>query len=100
MDVYFAGTTMRDVCTRYSPHSLGIEERKLVQYGLMKGFIRHLKKYPVKLPNEPGSSRHRHFYKWFNGCHSYDEICCKTGLTFQELDEKVENDPSIVVCWK
>ena len=95
-----AGITVRDVCSRYNPHSLGIDERKLVQYGLLKGLIRHLKKYPIKLPNEPGNHRHKHFYRWFNGCHSFDEICCKTGLSYQELDEKVENDPSIVVCWK
>ncbi len=95
-----AGTTIKDVCCRFCPHLMGIDERKLVQYGLMKGFIRHLKKYPIKLPNEPGSSRHRLLYRWFNGCHSFDEICSKTGLTSQELDEKVDNDLSIVVCWK
>ncbi len=95
-----AGTTMRDVCIRYNPYVLGIDERKLVQYGLMKGFIRHLKKYPIKLPHEPGSCRLKKLYKWFNGCYSYDAICCMTGLTGQELDGMVENDQSIVVCWK
>lgn len=23
-----------------------------------------------------------------------------TGITYQELDERLENDPNIVVCWK
>ena len=54
-------------------------DRRLIQYGLMKGLVRRLHKYPVKLPNESGNSRHRHLYRWFNGCHSMDEICCETG---------------------
>ncbi len=95
-----AGTTVRDLCSRYNPHSMGVDPRKLIQFGLMHCLIRRLHKYPVKLPNEAGSSRMRHLYRWFNGNHNYDEICCQTGLTHKELDEKLENDPSIVVCWK
>jgi len=94
------GTTVRDLCARHNPHTLGIDERKLIQFGLMTGVIRRLEKYPIKLPNEPGSSRMRHLYRWFNGRHSYDEICTLTGQSYQELDSKVESDPSIVVCWK
>ncbi|KAI0207176.1 GATOR complex protein NPRL2 [Lamellibrachia satsuma] len=95
-----AGTTVRDLCIQHNPHALGIDERKLIQYGLMKGFIRRLHKYPIKLPNEPGSNKLSHLYRWFTGYNSYDEICCQTGLSYRELDDKVESDPSIVVCWK
>ncbi|ELT95816.1 hypothetical protein CAPTEDRAFT_222035 [Capitella teleta] len=95
-----AGTTVRDLCARYHPHSLGIDVRKLIQYGSMQGYIRRLHKYPVKLPNEGGSSFLRHLYRWFSGAHSYDEICTATGLSHQELDEKLDCDPSIVICWK
>lgn len=94
------GTTVRDLCTRYNPHGLQVDERRLIQFGLIKGLIRRLHKYPIKLPNEAGSSRLRDLYRWFNGGHSMDEICCEVGMSYQELDDKIESDPSIVVCMK
>ena len=30
----------------------------------------------------------------------YLVFTCLSGLSYAEIDEKVENDPSIVVCWK
>lgn len=49
--------------------------RKLIQFGLIKKLIRRLQKYPVKVIRDE-KSRPPRFY---TGCHSYDEICCKTG---------------------
>lgn len=94
------GTTVRDLCNRYNPHNLKIDEKKLIQFGLMKGLIRRWHKYPIKLTSESDSHRQRNLHNWFNGLHSYDEICCKTGHSYQEIENKVENDPSIVMCWK
>jgi len=95
------GTTVRDLCIRYNPHSVYIDEIKLVQFGVMKGIIHRLHKYPVQLTPDPQASvKQRNLTKMFNGLSSYDEICCKTGLSYQELDEKVESDPRVVVCWK
>lgn len=99
--------------------------RRLIQFGLMKNLIRRLQKYPVKVIRDERSRPPR----LYTGCHSYDEICCKTGrflilsvystqrvitgrkpaslwcfdisgISYQELDERLENDPNIVVCWK
>lgn len=100
--------------------------RRLIQFGLMKNLIRRLQKYPVKVMRDERSRPPR----LYTGCHSYDEICCKTGrflfmhtllshklwsvekkhvcswcyvisgICYQELDERLENDPNIVVCWK
>lgn len=96
------GTTVRDVCTRHNPLFAKIDERKLIQYGVMKSFIRRLHKYPILLSGEgPSSGPHQKpFRMYLDGLHSYDEICCKTGLNYQELDEKVEKDSgNIVICW-
>jgi len=49
--------------------------RRLIQFGLMKGLIRRLQKYPVKVSRDERS----HPARLYTGCHSYDEICCKTG---------------------
>lgn len=90
------GTTVRDLCSRYSHQLQKVDDRKLIQFGLMKGLIRRLQKYPVKVVRDERSRPPR----LYTGCHSYDEICCKTGMSYRELDERLENDPNIVVCWK
>ncbi|XP_023251993.1 GATOR complex protein NPRL2-like [Seriola lalandi dorsalis] len=90
------GTTVRDLCSRYSQQLQRVDERRLIQFGLMKSLIRRLQKYPVKVIRDERSRPPR----LYTGCHSYDEICCKTGISYQELDERLENDPNIVVCWK
>lgn len=104
------GTTVRDLCTRYNPHSLRVDERKLIQFGLMMNLIKKLHKYPVKLPNVPvkqsGSQskieahRIKTLYKWFSGRHNFDEICCKIGVSHHDLEKMIEEDPNVVVCWK
>ncbi|XP_029630456.1 GATOR complex protein NPRL2 isoform X1 [Salmo trutta] len=97
------GTTVRDLCSRYSQQLQRVDERRLIQYGLMKALIRRLQKYPVKVTRDERSRPPR----LYTGCHSYDEICCKTvpfpvfaGMSYKELDERLENDPNIIVCWK
>lgn len=40
------GTTIKDLCIRLNPHSKRINERKLVQFGVLKGFIQRI--YKVK----------------------------------------------------
>lgn len=57
------------------PLSLNPHPRKLIQFGLMKNFIRRLQKYPVRVSREDRG----HPPRLYTGCHSYDEICCKTG---------------------
>lgn len=55
--------------------------RKLVQYGVMKGLLRRLHKYPIDLKHSPETSiaRGKPVAKYFDGAHSYDDICAKTG---------------------
>lgn len=57
------------------PVSFLLTPRRLIQFGLMKGLIRRLQKYPVKVARDERS----HPARLYTGCHSYDEICCKTG---------------------
>ncbi|CAG07001.1 unnamed protein product, partial [Tetraodon nigroviridis] len=100
------GTTVRDLCSRYAQQLQRVDERKLIQFGLIKKLIRRLQKYPVKVIRDEKSRAPR----FYTGGHSYDEICCKTGrqiltpaftgISYKELDERLENDPNIVVCWK
>lgn len=91
-------TNVKTLCLRHNPRAIGIDERKLIQFGLMKGIIRQLQKYPIHLSSD-AAVKDKTLLKYFNGNYSFEEICCKTGRSYQELEERVE-DPSVVVCWK
>ncbi|XP_064110777.1 GATOR1 complex protein NPRL2-like [Macrobrachium nipponense] len=98
------GISVRDLCLRFNPQTLNIDERKLVQFGLLNNIIERLHQYPVLLQpddiNFSTSSKQSSLHKLCNGFHSYDEICCKLGLTYKELNDQVERDPNILVLWK
>ncbi|NXA33337.1 NPRL2 protein, partial [Eudromia elegans] len=49
------GTTVRDLICRYTLQLQRVDERRLVQFGLMKGLIRRLQKYPVKVARDERS---------------------------------------------
>ncbi|XP_071523513.1 GATOR1 complex protein NPRL2 isoform X2 [Panulirus ornatus] len=97
------GVTVRDLCIRFNPQALNIDERKLIQFGLQNGLIRRLHCYPILLPSEDPHhtpTKQSAIHTMCNGLHSYDEICCKFGLTFRELNDKIERDPNILILWK
>ncbi|KAL3853694.1 hypothetical protein ACJMK2_017216 [Sinanodonta woodiana] len=95
------GTTVKALCNRSNPRALKIDEKKLIQFGLMKKLIRRLHKYPIKVPGDnDSSSKIQHLTRWLNGMYSYDEICCKTGLSYQDLEDRLDNIQDVIVCWK
>ncbi|KAH9505029.1 Nitrogen permease regulator-like 2 [Bulinus truncatus] len=95
------GITVKDICTRQmNPHTLRVDERKLVLFGVMKGLIRRIHKYPAALPGTTVSSRLQPILKLLNGKFNFDQICCETGLSHHELEERIDADEYIVVCWK
>lgn len=91
-------SSVRDICSRTNPQALGIDERKLVQFGVMKNLLRRLQKFPIDLKGS--SSKAKGVSKYCDGTRSFDEICSKTGLSYRELDDILEKDPNVCVCWK
>ncbi|KAI4490924.1 hypothetical protein M0802_010598, partial [Mischocyttarus mexicanus] len=94
--------SMRDLCQRLNPQNLRINEKRLVQFGLIEGFIRRVYKYPILLPGVPYNeeTRNNPVYKYFTGTYNLDEICCSTGQSVAQIEEIVERDPNIVMLWK
>ncbi|XP_063797438.1 GATOR1 complex protein NPRL2 isoform X1 [Pseudophryne corroboree] len=90
------GTTVRDLIARHAQQLQKVDERKLIQFGLIKNLIRRLQKYPVKVSRDERSPPAR----LYTGSHSYDEICCKTGMSYRELDERLDSDSNIIVYMK
>ncbi|XP_008196607.1 GATOR1 complex protein NPRL2 [Tribolium castaneum] len=88
------GTTMRDLCLRFNPANLRINERKLVQIGVLEGLIRRVHKYPILLSDTS------ELQKSLSGAANLDEICCATGVATQQLEDQLERDHNIVLLWK
>lgn len=41
------GATFGELCVRFNPSALNINERKMVLFGLLEGLIRRVDKYPI-----------------------------------------------------
>ncbi|XP_012249642.1 GATOR complex protein NPRL2 isoform X1 [Bombus vosnesenskii] len=96
------GSSMRDLCQRLNPQNLRINERRLVQFGLIEGLIRRVYKYPIYLSGSPFNeeTKNNPVYKYFTGTYSLDEICCSTGQSAAQIEDIVERDPNVVMLWK
>ncbi|KRT82919.1 hypothetical protein AMK59_4344 [Oryctes borbonicus] len=88
------GTTIRDLCQRFNPSNLRINERKLVQFGVLEEIIRRVHKYPIFLGDN------QELQKSLSGAASLDEICCATGVSAQQLEDQLDRDNNVVVLWK
>jgi len=94
------GMTVKDLCQRFNPNQHGIDEQKLIRFGLLNGIIRRIQKYPILPPSSIHKTLGKNLFGYFDGKHSYDQISCELHKTYYEIDEKVEKNSSIVVCWK
>ena len=93
------GISVQALCSRHDPSALGIDEQKLLQYGLIKKFIHKLNKYPILLTSD--QTRWGDKSKWLNGYYNYAEISCKSVAVndpFQhdDINQATENDPYVV----
>jgi hypothetical protein len=104
------GITIRDLCLHFNPNSLNIDEKRLIRFGLMKGLIRRIHRYPILMEGgepcevntvpSPISCINKNL---FDGDHNYDQICCKVAkqnLSVKELNDDVERRDDILLIHK
>lgn len=96
------GISVNALCSRFDPASLGIDEKKFIQFGLIKKFIHKLSKYPIL---QTPDNKFRDISKWLTGYYSYEEICCKSTalgepIRYHDLVAMTENEPCILHIWK
>lgn len=84
----------RDLCLRFNPANLKINERKLVQFGVLHGLIRRVHKYPILMDNTSD------LQKSLSGVANLDEICCATCVMTQQLEDQLERDHNVLLLWK
>ncbi|XP_058127224.1 GATOR complex protein NPRL2 [Anopheles ziemanni] len=89
------GVTLRSLCQRLCPRDNNIDERKLVSFGLQHNLIRCINKYPIFTGSIPTPK-----HKLYTGLNSFDEICCKTGLSPSRIEQEIDMDSNVTVIWK
>lgn len=99
------GVSVSSLCSRHDPASVGIDEKKLIQFGLIKKLIHKLRKYPVLVSPDSLSPKIREISKWMNGCYDYDEICCLSNmkgfpLSHEQINTITENEQHVVHIWR
>lgn len=104
------GLTVKDWIEEQQLHSLNIDERRVISFGVIKGLIYRVHKYPIltcttndnetlsfPLENQydrvvnkyTGASIHPDIIPFLNGKHHYDEICTELECSPHELDEQL-----------
>ncbi|XP_060522940.1 GATOR complex protein NPRL2 isoform X2 [Cylas formicarius] len=81
-------------CVSFNFYNLRVNERKLVQFGILEGIIRRVHKFPVILCDQP------ELRECFSGLHTVDEICCAVGASAQQLDDQLDKDHNAIVLYK
>ncbi|XP_055336078.1 GATOR complex protein NPRL2-like [Paramacrobiotus metropolitanus] len=96
------GVAVADWSARHSNIIQKLDQKKLCDFGILQGFIRRMYKYPVNIRFNHISSRSRTIQRFFNGTTHTDEIRTKPeSLADQkDLDDKLDADASIRICWK
>lgn len=89
------GVNLKTLCIRYSPRTKNINDRKLVEFGLQHSLIRCINKYPIFTGSIPNMRQ-----RLYNGLNKLDEICCKTGLSAQKIEELIDSDTNVTVICK
>lgn len=103
------GITVRDLCLQFNPNQLNIDEKRLIRFGLMKGLIRRIHRYPVIIESRDNCDSNSQSMvpsltsDLLDGDHNYDQICCKVAkqnLSVKELNEDVERRDDILLIHK
>jgi hypothetical protein len=92
------GVTFQDINEMYNPHEKNIDIRKLILFGLIKGYLKKINKYPVCLQDQ--QSQAGYSKKWLTGFYNYDKICSSLGYSTQTIEEQLDQDPTVVIIVK
>jgi hypothetical protein len=82
----------------YAPHEKNIDIKKLILFGLIRGYLRKINKYPVSIiDTQVGIESSR---KWLTGIYNYDKICSSLGMSIRGIDEQLDEDMNVYVIIK
>ncbi|CAG8494827.1 12101_t:CDS:2 [Funneliformis caledonium] len=95
------GFTLKEWVQENQVASLNIDIRRFISFGVIKGFLYRVHKYPVlPEPHNQQSKLPSKLRRLLNGKHHYDEICTVEGCSARELDEILSAEPEVKFIWR
>lgn len=78
------GLTLKKWCIENSARLAGIDVRRFISFGVVKGFLYRSHKYPVSV-DAGGKRGGREMARWLDGGHCMDEICTEMAMSEKEV---------------
>ncbi|CAG8548219.1 17561_t:CDS:2 [Rhizophagus irregularis] len=95
------GSTLKEWVQDNQVESLNIDIRRFISFGVIKGFLYRVHKYPIlPEPHNQQSELPSRLRKLLNGKHHYDEICTMEGCSARKLDEILAAEPEVKFIWR
>nr|CAG8534991.1 14023_t:CDS:2 [Entrophospora candida] len=99
------GDTVKEWIKENKVYNLNIDIRRFISFGVIKGFLYRVHKYPILQKSIDGNdSKHINLspklQRLLNGKHHYDEICTMENCSVRELDEKLSKIPEVKFIWR
>lgn len=81
------GLTLKKWCIENAGRLNGVDVRRFISFGVVKGFLYRSHRYPVA---GEGGKKGGPLAKWLDGGHHFDEICTEEGKGEREVMEMLE----------
>ncbi|EMD38304.1 hypothetical protein CERSUDRAFT_48698 [Gelatoporia subvermispora B] len=83
------GKTVRDWMIEHDVDSSGIDVRRLTSFGVIKGFLHRVHRWPILLPSSetPSPEKPSEFSLLLDGEHHTDELCTRFGVGWPILKQ-------------
>ncbi|KAF2839312.1 nitrogen permease regulator 2 [Patellaria atrata CBS 101060] len=82
------GLSVQNWCIQHADALDGIDVRRLITFGVLKGFLYRVHKYAIAMKEVPHDEDG--LGKYLDGMHSFDEICTDLGISSRELEAKLK----------
>ncbi len=90
--------TLKDWCLRQNPREQEVDERKLIQFGLIQGLVRKVNGYPVFSGKNYQSRTELEID--CNGLNTLEDLAVIHRVSLSHLEHLIAERERIVIVWK
>ncbi|KTW31318.1 nitrogen permease regulating protein NPR2 [Pneumocystis jirovecii RU7] len=69
----------------------GIDIRRFISFGIIKGFLYRIHRYPFLTENNSSDNTNESLLKYLDGTHNMDEICTETKKSIKEVETELKS---------
>ena len=100
-----AGLKLKQLLRYEKPFEKNVNEIRLIEYGLLRGILKKLHKYPIlRDPISTGALSHNEipveYKEYLNGQYSFDDICVMLKYKLNKVEDDLESSNRIIIIQK